>query len=70
MHKLAALAAKNQSVDNHAALSGLVALLIFGGVLAVVMSISGAIDEEYSPRVAVIGVMLAALGGFIWKIAL
>lgn len=67
-HRVALLAAKDQSVDNHALVSGLIAGLIFGGVLAVIGGISGAVDPEYTGKTIFVGAMLIGVGVLVYKV--
>lgn len=64
------LAAKDQAQDTRALQIGLVGGLIFGGLLAVVMGLSGAVDSKYTAKFIVTGLVLAGLGAFIWKTVL
>lgn len=64
------LAAKDQAQDTRALQIGLVAGLIFSGLLAVIMGISGALDSKYATKAVVIGLVLAGLGVLIWKTVL
>lgn len=66
-HAVSLLAAKDQAQDTHALQMGLVAGLIFGGLLAVVAGLSGAVDSKYTIKTVIGGMILALLGALVWK---
>jgi hypothetical protein len=65
---LVQLAAKTQSANNHALMGGLVAGLIAGGVIALILGFSGAMDAEYTRRTIFIGIVLTVAGALMYKV--
>lgn len=67
---LAALAAKNQAVDNRALLLAFVAGLLAAGVIGLAMALSGAVDRKYTGNTILVSVVLLVAAFLLWKYGL